>query len=84
MTILRDRPSAVTGTLPSFSVSLSRLIYFTFWISVPLSVNFFVFIDFRLTATCLLFHKLWLIYPGSGGILFVLFSGIVIDINFPP
>lgn len=31
---------------------------------VPFSMNLFVVINFRLTATYVFFHKLWLIYPG--------------------
>lgn len=46
---------------------------------------FVVNINVWLTATYLLFHKLWLIYPGSDVILAsrFLFGGIKININFP-
>lgn len=75
MTILKEGPSAVTWTLPSF-LFLRRQYHFISHsgFSVPFSINLFVVSNFKLTATGLLFHKLWLIFPGLGGILFVTWS----------
>lgn len=47
-----------------FSIVIS--VCFKFWISVLISMNLLFVFNFRLSAFCLLFLKLWLIYPGLG------------------
>lgn len=72
MAILRDRPSANTRKFPDFlCFSIATIFCFKFWISVPFGMNLIVVFNFRLPSTCLLFHKPWLIYPGSRVILSV-------------
>lgn len=46
--------------------SIATIVCFKFWISVLITMNLLFVFNFRLSAFCLLFLKLWLIYHGLG------------------